>query len=88
MGVAPWVHEVSLPLWARVEFLDAWKLGYHAAHERLGVSKIEVVLFRHKREGPARLARASRASDAVDVVLGAGDVEVHDVGDLGNVDAS
>ena len=58
-------------------------------HELLDLVELVHVLLGHKRDGPAQLAGAARAANAVDVVGRLGrHVKVHDVAHVANVDAA
>ena len=58
-------------------------------HELLDLVELIDVLLGHKRDGPAQLAGAARAADAVDVVGRLGrHVKVHDVAHVADVDAA
>ena len=71
---------------------DALRTGVHRdvlAHELLDVAQVEFFLGRGEGERPAIFARASGASNAVDVVLGVrGHVEVDHICHVGDVDAA
>ena len=58
-------------------------------HELLDLVELIDVLLGHKRDGPAQLAGAARAANAVDVVGRLGrHVKVHDVAHVADVDAA
>ena len=58
-------------------------------HELLDLVELIDVLLGHKRNGPAQLAGAARAADAVDVVGRLGrHVKVHDIAHIANVNAA
>ena len=58
-------------------------------HELLDLVELINILLGHKRDGPAQLAGAARAANAVDVVGRLGrHVKVHDVAHVANVDAT
>ena len=74
---------------AQLEFVGGLEWRHDLAHELLGGVELVCVVLGHEGERPAGLARAARAPDAVDVVLGVhGHVEVHDVAHVGDVDAA
>ena len=74
---------------AAIDALGAREIGHKLAHEGLDVSQVEIFRLSHKSKRPAKLTGTARTADTVDVVLGVtGHVEVHHVGNLGNVDAA
>ena len=80
--------------------IDGGRIGAHMqvagvinvgrlVHELLDLVELIDVLLGHKRNGPAQLAGAARAADAVDVVGRLGrHVKVHDIAHIANVDAA
>ena len=74
---------------AQLELVGGLEWRHDLAHELLGGVELVCVVLGHEGERPAGLARAARAPDAVDIVLGVhGHVEVHDVAHVGDVDAA
>ncbi len=76
-------------LLAQVLGADGGVGGYDAIHQRFATAEVVEVVDGDEGERPAHLACAACAADAVDVVLRVlGDVEVHDVAYVGDVDAA